>query len=1581
VFTARPGGGGGSQGIIGAQPPNPIGTVNPSSVSFGDVPVGQTFTQALTITNTGNADLQVTQATLSGSTSITLAGLTVPLTISPGQTVSFSAQFAPTATGAASATLAFTSNSSTAMSAIALSGNGITPAPAQLSANPVAIDFGSAIVGNPATQTLNLTNTGGAQVIVSAITAAGTGFSIVSPPALPFTLATGQTQAMTLQFAPTAAGAASGSVSVTSDAPNSPNLVSLTGTGVAATQVLNLSPTSLDFGIVFLGQSATQTVTMTNTGNSSVSVTAANVTGAGYSITPPLALPATLGPGQSQNFTLQFAPSASGVAAGSVSLVSNASNSPTAVALTGTGQAQLLQLTVNPSSIDFGDVTVGSTDARAVSVTNTGNSNVTITAATASGTGFSVTGLTTPLTLTPGQATSFTALFAPTSVASGLTGSISLTSNATSPASVTLSGNGVPVPVLTLDANPVSLNYGDVVVGNTDVRSVTLTNTGNTNITVNTATVSGAAFSIAGLSLPSTLSPGQTLAFTAQFAPTAAGAASGTITVASTAANSPATVTLQGNGIAAAAVLQATPSSITFGSIIVGSSQSQLVTLTNTGNVTATITSATLTGAEFSFVGLTTPLSLTPGQSTTFSVVFTPAAAGNPGGSLSLISNATNSPTNITFSGTGVAQTRTLVLNPSSVGFGDVVVGSSSTQAVQVTNTGNSSVTITSVTPSGAPFNATGLATPVTLAAGQTASFSVQFSPTVVASNQAGSVTLISDATNSPTAVSLIGNGISAPVPGFLSVASSFDFGSVIVTAPPSVNTFTMTNTGGSPVNITSVSLTGGAAGFSTSLTAPLTLNAGASTTFTAQFAPVAPGPAAGSITITSDASNSPTAIALTGTGVAAVLELNVSPSSLNFGGVIVGSNTSQTVTMANAGNLNLTVTAANFSTGAVFSINPPLALPLTLTPGQSQNFTVLFAPSAAGSVSDTLTLVSNDSTPPTLALSGNGIAQVLTLGLNPTSIDFGSILVGSNITRSVTVTNTGNTSVTITSASTISPPGAGFSFTGLTLPLTLSPGQSATFNASFAPTAAGTFTGSISLLSNASNSPTSVALAGTGVPVVNTLTANPSSINFGNVFTGSTDTRTVTLTNSGNVNITINTATPSGAGFSLTGLTLPLTLTPGQSTTFSAHFSPASAGAVSGSILIGSTAANSPTTISLSGTGVTPVATLAASPSSIDFGNLFTGTSQTQSVTLTNTGNVNVSVSGSTVTGAGFSISGLTTPITLTPGQTTSFTVQFAPTAAGAVTGNVSVTSTATNSPTVVSLSGTGVTPTTLLSASPSSISFGSVFVGNSTSQSVTLTNTGNTNVTVSSVTATGAGFSVSGISLPLTLTPGQTSTFSVQFLPAAAGAVTGSVSVVSNATNSPATVTLSGDGQAGAPAIAVNPSSLNFGSVIVNSSNSQIIQISNTGNQPLTVTAAAVSGAGFSITGLTLPLTIDPGQSATFQAVFTPASAASFTGSITITSDAPTSPSTVALSGTGSSGVSLTWDASVTPGLAGYRVYRSTTSGSGYVLLNPSLVLGTTFVDSSAAPGTTYFYIATSVDPAGFESGSSNELRVTVP
>jgi hypothetical protein len=258
---------------------------------------------------------------------------------------------------------------------------------------------------------------------------------------------------------------------------------------------------------------------------------------------------------------------------------------------------------------------------------------------------------------------------------------------------------------------------------------------------------------------------------------------------------------------------------------------------------------------------------------------------------------------------------------------------------------------------------------------------------------------------------------------------------------------------------------------------------------------------------------------------------------------------------------------------------------------------------------------------------------------------------------------------------------------------------------------------------------------------------------------------------------------------------------------------------------------------------------------------------------------------------------------------------------------------------------------------------------------------------VTVNSVSITGAGFTIVAGTFPVTLTPTQSVTLQVQFKPTATGSTTGQLTISSDSTTGgTAVVSLSGTGTIGNPQLTASATSLQFGSVAVNTSTTLTLTLTSTGTTPVTVNSAAITGAGFTIIGGRFPVTLNPTQALTLQLQFSPTTAGTLTGQITINSNSTTgSTAVVALSGNGttvSHEVDLSWDAptSSPDPVAGYNVYRLTDVGSAQ-LLNSSIDTKTAYVDSAVVSGTTYSYIVKSVDKDGVESVPSNQITVTIP
>ena len=405
---------------------------------------------------------------------------------------------------------------------------------------------------------------------------------------------------------------------------------------------------------------------------------------------------------------------------------------------------------------------------------------------------------------------------------------------------------------------------------------------------------------------------------------------------------------------------------------------------------------------------------------------------------------------------------------------------------------------------------------------------------------------------------------------------------------------------------------------------------------------------------------------------------------------------------------------------------------------------------------------------------------------------------------------------------------------------------------------------------------------------------------------------------------------------------------------------------------------------VAANGQGVVAPSMLSFSPSSANFGSVITGTSQTLSVTIKNTGRVAVTISGESIHATGFSLSGLTVPRTIAGGTSVVLSVKFAPTSTGLFSGYISFTGNFTTGSVQYPVSGTGVKPATI-SATPSSVSFGTVATGTTNSQTVQLKNTGGSSLTISSAAVSGTGFKISGITVPLTLAASQTQSFTVSFGPTASGSVTGSVTIRSNASNPTYTMALSGTGGSATRTISLSTSSLNFGNEVVGGSIPLGVAVKNTGNSSLTISQVGITGAGFGISGGFIGATIAAGQTAEMTVVFAPKVTGSVAGKVTITSNATNSPNSVSVTGTGisstSHSVTLNWTASSSTGVVGYYVYRSTTSGSSYSRLNSSPSSAIKYTDGTVSSGATYYYVVTAVNSSGTESAKSGQVTAVVP
>lgn len=416
-------------------------------------------------------------------------------------------------------------------------------------------------------------------------------------------------------------------------------------------------------------------------------------------------------------------------------------------------------------------------------------------------------------------------------------------------------------------------------------------------------------------------------------------------------------------------------------------------------------------------------------------------------------------------------------------------------------------------------------------------------------------------------------------------------------------------------------------------------------------------------------------------------------------------------------------------------------------------------------------------------------------ISLTPSNLSFGNQNVGTNSTpQSITVTNKGSAALKITLIALAGVNNADFSQTnncGQSLPS----GASCTVDVTLGPLLPGALAASLSITDNASGSPQTVALSGTGVGA--TAILNPTSVNFGNVTVGGNGVHQgilVNLTNTGNIALTISSIAITGpdSGDFIQNNLCPSSLAAGLGCTISVEFVPTTAGTRTAAVTITDNAANSPQSVSLTGVGVVPAVSLA--PSSLSFATqvVFTN-SKTQTVALNNTGLGYLFITSVAVSGPFTQTNNCGS--TVNPGSSCTFTVTFKPTTAGAVTGALSISNNAPLSPQTVGLKGTG----TYVSFNPVSFNFGNQPVGTkSLPKKITLSNKGSVAVSITKISLTGADAAdfAETNTCGTRVAAGASCFITVTFTPSAKGLRSASVTVTDNGGGSPQKVGLAGTG-----------------------------------------------------------------------------------------------------------------------------------------------------------------------------------------
>jgi len=661
--------------------------------------------------------------------------------VMPGSQRAFDVVFAPLAHATSSGQIQITSDAGPA--SIAVTGRGVAPA---LAASLDDVAFGAVTIGSTRTLAVQLANTGDAPATVASVSLVGSGEFVATAPAFPAVVPPGGTATVSIAFTPTSHGLSSARLAVTGDATLS---IPVDGTGSGARA--QVTPASLDLGAANVGTtSAARTVTVANTGDVDLAISAIAIAGADFA--SPTSVPLTIAPGASTTVAFTMSPSAVGARAAQATLVTTDPLAPAIrVDLTGSGTSPAIALA--PASLDFSVVNVGRSATKTFSITNTGSGPLTIASLATGDPSVTLDPVALPLVLSPAASTAVRVSFAPTALGT-VASSVTVVSDA-APAAVPITGTGTSP---TIDVTPSDVDFASQIVGHPSaLRQVHVANIGSGPLVVTSLAISDPAFALVSPPpLPATITAGGELVLSIRVTPPATGAITGQLAIATDV--SPVQVSLAALGVANGLI--ASPTTIDFGSTHVPADDTPVtVTLSNLTADTVQLVDAARGGARpGDFAVSTVAGTLVPGASTTATIRYAPSAAGLSAATVTFAaSDATIPQALVTVVGKAVSTF--IVADRDALAFGTIEVGDrSGAKSVTLMNVTTAPVTIASAVAGDPQFVVDGLpAEPI--APGATASFTVTFIPGAAAPASSTVAITLAGAASPELAIAVTGDG------------------------------------------------------------------------------------------------------------------------------------------------------------------------------------------------------------------------------------------------------------------------------------------------------------------------------------------------------------------------------------------------------------------------------------------------------------------------------------------------------------------------------------------------------------------------------------------------------------------------------------------------------------------------------------------------------------------------------------------------------------------------------------------------------------------------------------------------------
>lgn len=973
-----------------------------------------------------------------------------------------------------------------------------------------------------------------------------------------------------------------------------------------AQQSITYTPNAANFESTDVGQYSAIEITPTaNDGVSNYLITSMTITGSNASeFFANANLPFEVIPEYPLGIGISFEPTSAGNKTAVLTIVSDAPDSPHIINLTGSSQVPIEPEISYNTTIDFGGKDINTTTSQNLIIENKGNSPLTISnIAIVKESGYDSaqfslpTDLSFPIIVPPFS----TADAIPVSFSPEMTGALSgnnrmarieiSSDDTTSPNIAELKGF-VLQPVLETSLDAVA--FGDVKVGITYTKNITINNTGAGTLIVSKLSILGGFGSevyshpedytlISPTTFPLNIAPNSSQDISIEFTPGGMSLRYASLSIQTLNASNK-SISITANAFTSNFTSSA--SNLTYSELRVGQDETLSFRITNNGNLNLNLSSGIISGADASSFSIVSDnnnnnRSIRPGEANTATVFvrYTPLDVKTHEAKITYTSDAPNSPHEITLTGNAIDSD--LQISTDNIDFGDVNIGETKTQTITLSNTnGTDAVTIEDIkiglTPNSdwLKFNLSLSESdfPLIIDAGAETSFQVNFLSNSDG-NKSAQIEIVSNDANSPQNINLTGNTVT---PGLLVSSPMLDFLDTQAIVQSRTKLFEITNDGDGDLLLTDIAINGAnAADFQfKDITLPLTIAPSNSKTVRVIFNPQTAGTRVATLTIKGDFVEDKT-IGLLGKGNTPLISATKSGV---FGQIRHNRTQTKAITLANTGSTDLVITEATITNTAntIFSLQD-VTLPLTINPGKTYDIEVLIDPTSteiASSSEANLQIVHNDTTKDTpfnLALTATPTDfKIPTFTVASNFLELPTTQAGETSTTNLPITNNGTGDLIITggfygigSSSTISTHTNNF-------PITIPAGSTSNIEISFRPLEGDTHQARLQLIMNDTDFPYSfyhksniaeiIVTGGVSAPGFQVTNEEQDPIKFLDTSLGRTSKQTIHITNVGTENLDIfNTSADGNQGmFRITSSNFPQSnIAPGETVALTVTFTP----------------------------------------------------------------------------------------------------------------------------------------------------------------------------------------------------------------------------------------------------------------------------------------------------------------------------------------------------------------------------------------------------------------------------------------